>query len=129
MRTKIGAVLLALIATGQTIAYLVSAGPVPADGIGPILKAYRSVADFLPPDGLVGFIGTSKDDDFNGINYYLAQQALTPRVLSWKNAADASIVITTTGAPPNVSSIPALQSFALIGTGEGEIRILRNRNR
>ena len=129
MRTKIGAVVLALIATAQTIAYLVSAGPVPADGIGTILKAYRSVANFLPPDGLVGFIGTSKDDDFNGINYYLAQQALAPRVFSWKNDAGANIVITTTGAPPNASSNPALQSFVLIGTGDGEIRILRNRKR
>src|SRR5688572_3999979 len=93
---KIGLALVALIAIVQTTMHLVSVGPVPRDGIGPILDAYRSVAHLLPPHGSVGFVDTSQDADFNTLSYYLAQQALAPRIVSRDISADTAIVITPT---------------------------------
>jgi hypothetical protein len=116
---------LAVIALLQTAAYLVRTGPPRQDGIGPILTAYRSVGPLLPPDGTVGFVPTAPDANFNAMNYYLAQQALAPRLVSWELVAAADVVITSTGAPDNVTELPALTGFRLTGTAAGFIRVLR----
>jgi hypothetical protein len=120
---------LASIALLQSAAYLVRTGLPKQDGIGPILDAYRSVAPLLPPHGVVGFVDTAPDAEFNAINYYLAQQALAPRVVSLEIGTGAAVVITTTGAPDSVMDLPALKDFRLTGTGAGFIRVLRKEQR
>lgn len=120
---------LALIALLQSAMYLARLGPPRQDGIGPILDAYRSVAPLLPPHGVVGFIGTAPDAEFNTLAYYLAQQALAPRVVSLEVGTGAAVVITTTGAPDSVTELPALKGFRLAGTGAGYVRVLRKEDR
>lgn len=122
---KIACVVLAFIAMSQSAAHLLRSGPPRQDGIGPILDAYRSVTPLLPPHGVVGFIDTAPDAEFNAINYYLAQQALAPRVVSLEIGTGAAVVITATGAPESVTELPALKGFRLTGTGAGYIRVLR----
>lgn len=116
---------LAFVALLQSAGYLVRTGSPKQDGIGPILAAYHSVAPLLPPHGLVGFIDTAPDAEFNTVNYYLAQQALAPRVVSREIGAGTAVVITATGAPESVTDLPALKGYRLTGTGGGYIRVLR----
>lgn len=118
---------LALIALLQSAAYLVRSGPPKPDGIGPILDAYRSVRPLLPPHGVVGFVDTAPTAEFNAINYYLAQQALAPRVVSLETGTEAAVVITATGAPESVIDLPALKDFQLVGTAGGYVRVLRRK--
>jgi hypothetical protein len=125
---KILAAFLAVIALSQSAVYLVRTGPPREDGIGPILNAYRSVAPLLPPHGVVGFIATAPDAEFNTINYYVAQQALAPRIVSLEAGPAAAVVITATGAPDTVTQLPALKGFRLTATGAGYIRVLRKDN-
>ena len=117
--------LLVLIALAQGATYLVTAGPSPPDGIGSFLAAYRSVERFLPPDGVVGFVETSADVEFNTITYYVAQQALAPRVLSRQAGATAEFVVTTLGTPADGGGSPALAGCTLVGTGDGGVRVFR----
>jgi hypothetical protein len=74
---------------------------------------------------VVGFLETSPDDEFNTITYYVAQQALAPRVLSRQAAANAEFVVTTPGAPADVAASPALAGCRLVGTGDGDVRVFR----
>jgi hypothetical protein len=120
----LGAILV-LIALAQSAAYLVTAGPSPPDGIGSLIAAYDSVERLLPPDGVVGFAETSADVEFNTITYYVAQQALAPRVLSREAAADAEFVVSTPGAPADAGKLPALAGCRLVGTGVGDVRVFR----
>jgi hypothetical protein len=122
---RIFCAVLAFIALLQSAASVVRCGPPKRDGIGPILAAYRSVAPLLPPHDVVGFVETAPDAEFNTINYYLAQHALAPRVVSREIGAGTVVVITATGAPESVTDLPALKGFRLIGTGGGYIRVLR----
>ncbi len=121
MRRSLGAILM-LIALAQSAAYLVTAGPSPPDGIGSFIAAYHSVERFLPPDGVVGFVETSANVEFNAITYYVAQQALAPRVLSRETGATAEFVVTTPGAA-DVDRIPALAGRRLVGTGDSDVRV------
>jgi hypothetical protein len=122
---KFVAAILAVIALSQSAAHLLRTGPPKEDGIGPILNAYRSVAPLLPPRGVVGFIATAPDTEFNTINYYVAQQALAPRIVSLEAGPSAAVVITATGAPDTITELPALKGFRLTATGAGYIRVLR----
>ena len=124
---KKAAVAIALIALAQSAAYLVRSEPSTPDGIGSLIAAYKSVAPLLPVDGVVGFVDTSPNVDVNTVNYYVAQQALAPRVLSREIGAEAEFVITTTAAPQDVTTPPALDGFTLVGAGEGNVRVFRRR--
>jgi hypothetical protein len=122
-------VVLALIALAQSAVHVARMPPPPADGIGAVLAAYESVAPLLPADGLIGFVETSADADLNRLNYYLAQHALAPRLLSREPDVAANVVITTPGGPPDAEKVPRLAGFTLIGTGLGEIRVFRREPR
>jgi hypothetical protein len=122
-------VILALIAMAQSAAYVARMPPPPADGIGAVLAAYRSVAPMLPADGLIGFVETSADADLNRLHYYLAQHALAPRVLSQASDVTANVVVTTPGGPLDAGTVPRLAGFTLVGTGVGEIRVFRREPR
>jgi hypothetical protein len=116
---------LALVALAQSAAYVARMPPPPDDGIGAVLAAYESVAPMLPAEGVIGFVNTAANDDLNTLNFYLAQHALAPRLLSREPDAATDFAVTATGAPPDVGKTPALARFRLIGTGAGEIRVFR----
>ena len=118
------AVTIGSIAIAQSIWHLVTAPPPVADGIGGLISAYRSIAMFLPPHGVVGYLETSPDPDFNTVNYYVAEQALAPRILSREATATADIVITTTGSQNEASSQTPV-GLTLMATGPSNIRVFR----
>lgn len=125
---KQAAAIMAVIALSQTVSYLRTPGPPPDHGVDGLLAAYRSVEPMLPPSGVVGFLETAADADFNTVNFYVAQHALAPRVLLREAAATAQFVITTTGAPER-SGVAQLDGAVLVGTGAGSVRVFRRPSR
>jgi len=125
MRNVVAAV--TLVALGQTAGHLIMLGPPTPDQIGPLLAAYESVEGMLPAGGSVGFLATSQDEVLNTVNYYVAQQALAPRVLTRDLGSTTEFIVTTTGIPQDGGGHPALSGFRLAGTGVLDVRVFRRR--
>jgi hypothetical protein len=126
---RILVVVLALAALAQSVSSVVRRPPTPPDHIGSILAAYESIAPLLPPDGLIRFVDTSPDVDFNTVNYYVAQQALAPRVVSRESHVESDFFITTTGSPADAGGAAPVAGLALVGTGASDVRVFRRERR
>ena len=123
---KIAIVVVASVALAQSVWSVLKHPGTPPDNIGSILAAYESIAPLLPDDGVIRFVDTAADADVNTVNYYVAQQALAPRVLSREPGVDAEFFITATGAPSDAGAVsPSVARLVLVGTGAGDVRVFR----
>jgi hypothetical protein len=123
---RVLAILIVLVSV-SALAYRVwTAAPGVSDRADEMRAAYASLAARLPDTTRVGFVTTSPGQPPTSEAWFLAQNALAPRLLG-TNLDEVAVVISMPSAPASLDADPRLAAFELMTTGDKGIRVYHRR--